>query len=111
MNDRAETDDIAVTMTRIGRAARDAARRLARISAEQKRHALLTAADRLRADSAVILNANETDVAAAHEHGLAHFGAWLVQDTQLSHASDVQPLNSWAAIAEATAAEHLRLRR
>ena len=71
MNDRAETDDIAVTMTRIGRAARDAARRLARISAEQKSHALLTAADRLRADNAVILNANETDVAAAHEHGLA----------------------------------------
>ncbi len=71
MNDTAEIQDIAGTMDRLGRAARDAARRLARVSAVQKCDALRTAADRLRADCAKILAANATDLAAARESGLA----------------------------------------
>ncbi len=65
------TDDVAAVMADLGRAARDAARRLATASTEDKDRALAAAAAAIRAATADILAANARDVAAAEARGTA----------------------------------------
>jgi glutamate-5-semialdehyde dehydrogenase len=62
---------IAAMMDGLGRAARDAARTLARTSGKERNAALAAAADALRRSSDAILTANERDLASARERGLA----------------------------------------
>ncbi len=62
---------IASMMEDLGRAARDAARTLARTSGEQRNAALSAAAAALRRAGDAILAANERDLASARERGLA----------------------------------------
>jgi glutamate-5-semialdehyde dehydrogenase len=57
-------------MHEMGRAARAAAATLAFAATRQKNHALIAAAEALRADRAVILEANHADLAAAAGRGL-----------------------------------------
>ncbi|HEX7061254.1 MAG TPA: glutamate-5-semialdehyde dehydrogenase [Woeseiaceae bacterium] len=63
--------NIAAMMDGLGRAARDAARTLARTSGEERNAALAAAAAALRRSSDSILAANERDLASARERGLA----------------------------------------
>ncbi len=58
------------TMAALGRAAREAARRLARTETAAKNAALAAAAAAIRARAAEILEANARDMAAARERGL-----------------------------------------
>ena len=63
--------DIPLLMADIGRNARTAARALARAPREQKDTALKAAAAALRADTALILQANQTDLQLGREKGLS----------------------------------------
>ena len=55
----------------MGKAARAASYKLAELSTEQKNQVLLTIADRLEAESADILAANEQDLADARQNGMS----------------------------------------
>lgn len=55
----------------MGKAARAASYKLAELSTEQKNQVLLTIADRLEAESADILAANELDLADARQNGMS----------------------------------------
>ncbi|MDF7629471.1 glutamate-5-semialdehyde dehydrogenase [Erwiniaceae bacterium L1_55_4] len=55
----------------MGKAARAASYKLAELSTEQKNQVLLTIADRLEAESAGILAANELDLADARQNGMS----------------------------------------
>jgi glutamate-5-semialdehyde dehydrogenase len=66
----AANTDIAATMRAIGTAAREAAAVLALATSEAKTRALLAAAAAIRADRAVILDANARDMAAAGKRSL-----------------------------------------
>ena len=68
--DRGMTD-IAAVMDSLGRAAREAAARLARTTGETRNAALLAAARAIRERAAEIQAANEKDMAAAREQGLS----------------------------------------
>jgi len=63
--------DIAAVMDSLGRAAREAAARLARTTGETRNAALLAAARAIRERAAEIQAANEKDMAAARERGLS----------------------------------------
>ena len=63
--------DLEATMQELGESARAAARTLATVPREAKDRALLAGAERLRADSAAILEANARDLGAARERGAA----------------------------------------
>ena len=67
----ADRDEVAETMDRLGRDAREAARVLALASPEAKNRALLAAAAAIRASAAKILEANARDVAEAKAAGTA----------------------------------------
>ncbi len=62
--------DLEATMQELGESARAAARTLATVPREAKDRALLAGAERLRADSATILEANARDLGAARERGV-----------------------------------------
>jgi glutamate-5-semialdehyde dehydrogenase len=62
--------DLEATMQELGESARAAARTLATVPREAKDRALLSAALRLRAQRATILEANARDLGAARERGL-----------------------------------------
>jgi glutamate-5-semialdehyde dehydrogenase len=62
--------DLEATMQELGESARAAARALATVRREAKDRALLAAALRLRAQRAIILEANARDLGAARERGL-----------------------------------------
>ena len=65
----AEKAKLATEMARMGRMARDAARKLALLPAEVKANALTAAAKFIRADEASILEANALDCAEARNNG------------------------------------------
>ena len=67
----AGSEDLATTMTRLGRQAREAGRVLARVTAEQKTRALHAAAAAIRARSSAILAANAQDMEAAKARQLS----------------------------------------
>ena len=67
----ADRDEVAETMDRLGRDAREAARVLALASPEAKNRALLAAAAAIRASAAKILEANARDVAEVKAAGTA----------------------------------------
>ena len=74
MNDRADTaiepvGDVTAYMQRVGEAARDAARHLARADTRAKNRALEVAAAALLRDADALLDANASDVARARESG------------------------------------------
>lgn len=58
-------------LEQMGKAARAASYKLAELSTEQKNQVLLTIADRLEAESADILAANEQDLADARQNGMS----------------------------------------
>jgi glutamate-5-semialdehyde dehydrogenase len=62
--------DLEATMQELGESARAAARALATVPREAKDRALLAGAERLRAESAAILEANARDLDAARERGV-----------------------------------------
>lgn len=64
------TESVLEYMTRLGRAAREASRVLARTSAAQKNRALEAAAEALDQSRDALLTANEKDLAAGRENGL-----------------------------------------
>lgn len=64
-------DDATALITRMGKAARAAAIELAQAKAEQKRAALIAAADALSRDQARILSANDKDMQFGRDKGLA----------------------------------------
>ncbi|MBL8201250.1 MAG: glutamate-5-semialdehyde dehydrogenase [Chromatiales bacterium] len=68
-------DELAATMTRLGRQAREAARDLARVTPEQKTRALMAAAAAIRAHRDDILAANARDMEGATARNLS--GAML----------------------------------
>lgn len=59
-----------ITIIQMGKRARDASRRLARLSSERKNAALLAIAEGLQTDSKKILEANASDIAAGEKAGL-----------------------------------------
>ncbi len=68
---RATGDELAATMTRLGRQAREAAGQLARVTAEQKTRALKAAAAAIRAHGDAILAANARDMEGARSRQLS----------------------------------------
>ncbi|RRW70633.1 glutamate-5-semialdehyde dehydrogenase [Pantoea dispersa] len=58
-------------LEQMGKAAREASYKLAELSTEQKNQVLLTIADRLEAESADILAANQQDLADARDNGMS----------------------------------------
>ncbi|SDH56292.1 glutamate-5-semialdehyde dehydrogenase [Pseudomonas flavescens] len=64
------TESVLDYMTRLGRAARQASRVLARASTAQKNHALQAAADALDASRVELVAANQLDLAAGRGNGL-----------------------------------------
>ena len=66
-----DNDDIGRLMRRIGAAARTAAAELATVPTDAKNAALLQAAQNIRGRTGDILSANERDVAAGEDKGLA----------------------------------------
>jgi gamma-glutamyl phosphate reductase len=66
-----ETEELAVTMTRLGRQAREAGGQLARATADQKVVALKAAAGAIRAREAEILAANARDMSGARTRNLS----------------------------------------
>ena len=64
------TETVLDYMTRLGRAAREASRQLARASTAQKNHALLAAAEALDAEREALLQANQLDLQAGRQNGL-----------------------------------------
>ena len=64
------TESVLEYMTRLGRAAREASRVLARTSAAQKNRALEAAAEALDQSRDALLTANEKDLVAGRENGL-----------------------------------------
>jgi glutamate-5-semialdehyde dehydrogenase len=66
-----DSPDLAATMDRLGRQAREAAVALARVTAAQKTQALMAAAASIRARSADILAANALDMAGARTRQLS----------------------------------------
>lgn len=70
-SDTDSTADLQNEMLALGRAARSAARTLSAAPADQKNDALHHMAAALRAATATLLHANETDVASARQSGLA----------------------------------------
>lgn len=64
------TDDVLAYMQRLGRAAREASRVLARASTAKKNNALLAAASELDAARDSLLQANAKDMAAGRDNGL-----------------------------------------
>ncbi len=68
---RAISDELAATMTRLGRQARDAARALARVTPNQKTRALLAAAAAIRSNRDAILAANALDMEGAKSRQLS----------------------------------------
>jgi glutamate-5-semialdehyde dehydrogenase len=66
-----QTQDIAATMTALGRSARQAATGLAASTEGQRNLALAAAADALRDNAAKIIGANARDMAAARDRGLS----------------------------------------
>ena len=73
MNDRAAAlepvTDVAAYMQRVGAAAREASRQLARADTHAKNRALEVAAAALRRDADALVDANATDIADARESG------------------------------------------
>jgi glutamate-5-semialdehyde dehydrogenase len=73
MNDRAAAlepvTDVAAYMQRVGAAAREASRQLARADTHAKNRALEVAAAALRRDADALVDANATDIAHARESG------------------------------------------
>ena len=73
MNDRAaaleSVTDVAAYMQRVGEAAREASRHLARADTRAKNRALEVAAAALRRDADALVDANATDIADARESG------------------------------------------
>lgn len=65
-----QTADLGETMLEMGRRARDASRRLGRMSPADRTRGLKAVAGAIRAAADKILSANETDMAAAREKGL-----------------------------------------
>ena len=65
------SEDLATTMIRLGRQAREAGRALALVTAEQKTRGLLAAAAAIRARSAEILAANARDMESARTRQLS----------------------------------------
>ena len=70
MDSARDNSDIAVLMTKIGVAARDAARVLAQIDSAKKNNALTAAAAALRANAAAIKDANAIDMEAGRKKNL-----------------------------------------
>ena len=68
---RADRDDVAEVMDRLGRDAREAARVLALASSDAKNRALIAAAAAIRASAEKILEANASDLAEAKAGGAA----------------------------------------
>ncbi len=71
MTKDSNTEDIAATMTDLGRAARAAAAHLATTSGDRRNAALSAAAAAIRAGTTAIVAANARDMSAAEERGLS----------------------------------------
>ena len=96
------TESVLDYMTRLGRAARQASRLIARASTAQKNRALLAAADALDASRSELTAANELDLANGRANGLEpalldRLG--LTPSVKFATCATCRPASRWARCA------------